>query len=331
MTTYPYPGATWESWPSPAAAGWSEARLADAREYAESLDTHSLLLVQGGRVVSAWGDVARRIAVHSIRKSILNALYGIAVGEDAIDIGKTLEDLGIDDKEGLTPREKRATVMSLLTARSGVYHPTSGESPWMISIREERGSHGPGTFWVYNNWDFNALGTIYEQETKEDLFVAFRDRIAQPLAMEDFRYDDAAQDAFRKTPEGSIHDFFAFRMSARDLARFGLLYLREGAWGSEQILPDWWVKQSVLPVSDAGVNGAYGWLWWVSRQGIHWPNVVVPEGTFSARGVGGNRLVVVPTLDLVLVHRVDTRRPDADVPSTRFGRLLRLLLAAAPR
>jgi len=39
----------------------------------------------------------------------------------------------------------------------------------MVSMREPRGSHGPGTFWLYNNWDFNALGTIYEQETGEDL------------------------------------------------------------------------------------------------------------------------------------------------------------------
>ena len=92
--------------------------------------------------------------------------------------------------------------------------------------------------------------------------------------------------------------------------------------------PRAWVRQSVLPYSDAGINGAYGFLWWVARQGIHWPYVIVPEGTFSARGIGGHRLVVMPSLDLVLVHRVDTGVEGREVPSTRFGRLLALLLDA---
>ena len=210
----------------------------------------------------------------------------------------------------------------------------------MVSMREPRGSHGPGTFWLYNNWDFNALGTIYEQETGEDLFEAFRDRIARPLGMEDFRYDDEAKDAVRHTPEASRHDYFTWRLSARDLARFGLLYLREGRWRQTRILSEGWVKRSVLPYSDAGLNGAYGFLWWVSREGIHWPHVIVPPGTYSARGYGGHRLVVVPPLDLVLVHRVDTETRVAEdrnagdrareVPGTRFGRLLARILEAAP-
>ena len=154
--------------------------------------------------------------------------------------------------------------------------------------------------------------------------------------MEDFRYDDPGeQDGVRYTPEASRHDYFTWCLSARDLARFGLLYLRKGLWGRKRILSEGWVERSVLPYSDAGLNGAYGFLWWVSREGIHWPHVIVPKGTYSARGYGGHRLVVVPALDLVLVHRVDTETPAPEgrrreVPSTRFGRLLALLLEAAP-
>ena len=119
-------------------------------------------------------------------------------------------------------------------------------------------------------------------------------------------------------------------LSALDLARFGLLYLREGRWGEEQVVSQSWVRQSVLPYSDAGINGAYGYLWWVARDGIHWPDVIVPPGTYSARGWGGHQLVVMPALDLVLVHRVDTGVKEHEVTSTQFGRLLALLFEAAP-
>jgi CubicO group peptidase (beta-lactamase class C family) len=330
-----FPEATWTAHERPEAVGWSSERLAALRAYTETLDTAAVVLVEGGRLLATWGAVEAKYGVHSIRKSLLNALYGIYAGEGAIALGRTLDSLGIDDKEGLTHVEKKATILHLLAARSGVYHPAGGESEWMKTLREPRGSHGPGTWWVYNNWDFNALGTIFEQETGRDLFEAFRDRIAVPIGMEDWRYDPHADDPDRRdgerwTPRRSVHDMFAFRMTALDLARFGLLYLREGRWGDEQVVPRDWVRQSVLPISEAGINGAYGYLWWVSRHGIHWPGVIVPEGTYSARGIGGHRLVVMPALDLVLVHRVDTGVAGREVTSTQFGRFLALLLEAAP-
>jgi CubicO group peptidase (beta-lactamase class C family) len=329
------PGSAWAVHDAPEAVGWSSRGLEAVRDYTGSLDTAAVVIVRGGRILDQWGSVEARYGVHSIRKSLLGALYGIAIEEGAILLGSTLESLGIDDKEGLTSLEKKATVMHLLAARSGVYHPAGGASAWMKTLREPRGSHGPGTWWVYNNWDFNALGTIYEQETGLDLFEAFRDRIAVPIGMEHWRYDAAEEDPQRRdgerwTPRSSVHDMFAFRMSALDLARFGLLYLREGRWGEEQVVPRSWVRQSVLPYSHAGIHGAYGYLWWVARQGIHWPGVIVPEGTYSARGIGGHRLVVMPALDLVLVHRVDTGVEGREVTSTQFGRLLALLLEAAP-
>ena len=330
-----FPGTSWSAHGAPEAVGWSSTGLASVRSYTETLDTAAVVIVQGGRILAQWGEVETKYGVHSIRKSLLNALYGIYAAEGAIALGRTLGTLGIDDKEGLTDVEKKATVLHLLAARSGVYHPTGGESDWMKTLREPRGSHGPGTWWVYNNWDFNALGTIFRQETGLDLFDAFRDRVARPIGMEDWVYDASAADPAARdgeywTPRSSVHDMFAFRMTALDLARFGLLYLREGRWGEEQVVPRDWIRQSVLPISDAGINGAYGYLWWVSRHGIHWPGVIVPEGTYSARGIGGHRLVVMPALDLVLVHRVDTREREREVTSTQFGRLLALLLDAAP-
>ena len=88
--------------------------------------------------------------------------------------------------------EKGATLADLLKARSGIYHPALYETPEMAAGRPARGSYSPGTFWYYNNWDFNALGTIYEQVVKASIFEEFKSRIADPLEMEDFRIADGS-------------------------------------------------------------------------------------------------------------------------------------------
>ena len=64
-------------------------------------------------------------------------------------------------------------VVDLLRARSGVYHPVDFETALMKKNRPERGSHARGTFWYYNNWDFNALGTIFEKEAGLKIGEAF--------------------------------------------------------------------------------------------------------------------------------------------------------------
>ncbi len=81
------------------------------------------MVVQDGRGIACWGDVSCKVNVASVRKSLLSALYGIAISEDRIDLNSTLAKLGIDDKSpALTETEKRATVRDLLMARSGIYN-----------------------------------------------------------------------------------------------------------------------------------------------------------------------------------------------------------------
>jgi CubicO group peptidase (beta-lactamase class C family) len=317
---------TWRRFPSPAAAGWSGDKLAAAKAYADSIDTEAVMIVARGRVVAAWGKVAADYNVHSIRKSLLSALFGIHEAEGRVDLEATLATLGIDDKEGLTEREKLATVLDLLTARSGVYHPSGYESPWMVSIKPARGSAGPGTTWCYNNWDFNALGTIFRRLTGADIFADFSQRIAIPCEMEDFRPGEHGQ--YVELP-ASDHPAYPFRLTARDMARFGELFLRHGRWNGRQVVPADWVAASVLPYSDAGVGGAYGYMWWVAREGIFFPGVIVPDGTYAALGAGGHKIVVIPALETIVVHRVDTDQPAKLVSNLQFGRLLRLILAAS--
>src|SRR5579863_1754655 len=161
-----FPGKTWQRLSSSGQAGWSKEKLAAARAYAnsDSIHTSAVMIVQGGKVVDQWGDIDQKISSYSVRKSLLSALYGIYSADGVIDINQTPEQLGIDDSpDPLTKEEKQARVVDLLRARSGVYHVVDFKTDSMKKSRPARGSHPPGTFWYYNNWDFNVLGTIFEK------------------------------------------------------------------------------------------------------------------------------------------------------------------------
>src|SRR3954454_2726862 len=144
-------------------------------------------------------------------------------------------------------------------SRSGIYHGAAYETFDMPKPRPPRGSHPPGTFWYYNNWDFNALGTIYERAAGMGIYDALDQLIARPIGMQDYRPSDGQY----VTGPDSIHRAYPIRMSARDLARFALLYLRVGGWSGRQIVPAAWARESTRPYSDAGSGGArlgYGYL-----------------------------------------------------------------------
>ena len=119
-----YPGAIWEQIDGSAAAGWSEAGLAAARQYSADIQSAAVVIVQGGMIVAEWGAVDQKFGSHSMRKSLLSALYGPYVAEGKISLSKTIAELGIEDNEpALTDLEKSATIFDLLRARSGIYHP----------------------------------------------------------------------------------------------------------------------------------------------------------------------------------------------------------------
>jgi CubicO group peptidase (beta-lactamase class C family) len=320
-----FPRESWERVASPESAGWSSEKLKAARDYSATIKTAAVMIVAGGKVVDEWGETATRFNVHSIRKSLLTAMYGIYVADGRIDVTRTMGELGMDDNEpSLTEIERKATLHDLLKARSGIYHPALYETPGMKAARPKRGSHDPGTFWYYNNWDFNAAGMIFERAAKNSIFREFKTNLAEPLGMQDYRIEDGQY----VTGPDSVYAAYPFRLTARDMARFGLLFLRNGRWGWRQIIPAQWVKESVTSYSDAGESGGYGYMWWVAANGRHLPGASIPDGSYSARGAGGHYILVIPAYDLVIVHRVNTDIQGNAVSGAEFGQLVKLIVDA---
>lgn len=321
--TQRYPEASWEQIP-PAQSGWSNQRLDQAWDYARGIGSTAVVVVQHGAIVASWGETDANLLLNSARKSLLSALLGIAVQAGRVHLDDTLARLGIDDNSpSLTAEEKQATVRDLLEARSGVYHPANYETREMAIERPQRGSHSPGTFWYYNNWDFNTLGAIYERATGGSVFTAFAKQIAAPIGMQDF---DPAKCRYEHGP-ASQYPAYLFYASARDLARFGLLYLRKGHWGNRQIIPSSWVQESTQPYSTTKRHTGYGYLWWTMPP-TGPPRVVAPPGTFWAEGNGGQIVFVVPAYDVVVVHVV--RQGSTHVSISAALRLIEQVLAARP-
>lgn len=99
--------------------------------------------------------------------------------------------------------------------------------------------------------------------------------------------------------EGDVSVFPAYRfwMTARDLARFGLLYLDRGWWGDREVVPSAWVAESLTRHSDAGDGVGYGYMWWI-----------MPDRSYLATGTGGQKIRLYPEQRLVIVNQVNTGR-----------------------
>lgn len=166
-------------------------------------------------------------------------------------------------------------------------------------------------------WDFNALGTIFELLTHTKIFEEFNRCIAVPLQMEDFKVSDGRYVYDRYT---SIHPAYTFVMSTRDLARFGLLYLNMGKWKNEQIVDQAWVNKSTAIYSYSSNRGV-GFKWTKMLQGD-----LEKYGTYQTTGSGGHRIMVIPKLQMVFVHRVDTFGRSKKVSQRQIEKLLLKIL-----
>jgi len=313
-------------WISPEEAGWSSADLQEAHQFAIQSGCQAVMALYDGKVFFSRGNIQRNYEVHSIRESFLSALYGIHFTRGNINLNATLVDLHIDDiTPGLTISEKQARVEHLLMSRSGVYHEAADEDQIMIDERPARGSYAPDTFFYHNNWDVNALGSIFEQETGEEIFNAFKKEIADVLEMVDFSMDNHS---YQYEWDKSLHPAYHFTMSARDMAKFGALYQKNGNWKGLQVIASDWIDESTMAYSTMeNTNGlGYGYMWKIIPEDSEIGQMIGYPGYYHT-GAGGQVLVIIPDLKLVIVERYDTDQ-NWDEPGAAGFELTMLILDA---
>ena len=273
--------------------------------------THAVVIAQRGAIVAErYARDARpddTFLSWSMAKSITNALVGILVRQGRLDVARPIPvpEWGADD-----PRA-RITVDQLLRMVDGLrfreaedlgggsvryYPPDESDVIPMLFGEGKKDVAGfaatlpylaePETRWNYNSGASNLLSRLVSQTLgggPDETLAFMRHELFGPLGMTSAtpRFDDAGHFV------GSSHLY----ASARDYARFGLLYLRDGTWDGRRILPEGWVDYSRRPSEQS--QGLYGAHFWVVPGSL---------GIFHCSGAEGQRILIVPKLDLVVVR-----------------------------
>ncbi len=274
-----------------------------------NLATTGMVILKNGKILYEYGDVKKVSYIASCRKSVLSILYGKYVENGTIDLNQTIGELGIDEDKGLLDIEKTATVKDIITARSGVFYQPVNKGYDEGNILK-RGSVKPGEYFVYNNWDFNVAGYIFELKTGRSIYQEIEDQLAIPLGFQDWNIKNQKKKYNKKK---SRYPAYHIYISTRDMAKIGQLMLNKGEWDDKQIVPGDWIEKitsTVTPVDTVNkrygrdrsspFQFSYGYMWWIIDNIKNDP---VFEGAYSATGYGGQFITVIPKLDMVIAHK----------------------------
>jgi len=294
---------------TPVEQGLDPGLVAELYYHAGQLDTiHSVLVVKNGFLIGEkyfnGGAVDQKDRVQSATKSVTSALVGIALEQGLLTgVDQHMLDFFPEITHQITdPRKKRITIRELLQMRSGYpweeSHPDlwkgllSGHYPPLIEAFPL--SNDPGTRFNYSNLSSNWLGIIVDRTSGMRLKAFAEMHLFVPLGI---KAGDWGQDA-----EGHNNGCGDLHLSARDLARFGQLYLDGGVFKGQQLVPAQWVRDSLqtYSVNEAFVKKighfddiGYGYHWWSANAGGHHVNF--------AWGHGGQLIALVDSLDLMVV------------------------------
>lgn len=282
-------------------------------EHYPTLDT--LLIIQRGEIMLAYERTPGALdAPHNLKsatKSVLSALIGIALAAGDIPslddtIGKLMPGWFTPSTD---PRLRSIRVRDLLMLRSGLdwteFHGPStvqmtASPDWVRFVLERPLIHDPGTRHTYSTGDTHLLAALLQQRTGMSALDFATYYLFQPLGITGANW---ATD-----PQGIHVGGSELVLTPRDMAKFGQLYLNNGLRSGEQVIPADWVRLSTQPhtlVIPPGARGcttiSYGYLWWLRPQGSY--------ESFMAVGFGGQFIVVIPALDLVVVLTGDIRNP----------------------
>lgn len=276
----------------------------------DSSNADSLVIVDKHGLIYKLGDSDGVVNIEACKENIISALYGIAVDKGLIDINKTLAEIEFDDEtQPLTDKEKQAKISDLLKARSGIYLYGVDDEETVVGM-PVRGSQTPGEYYYRSNWEMDALGAIFEEQTNKTLGEAFYQWVAIPTQMKFFKPENVHYASSRKTALQT----FRFYMCAEDLAKFSMLYLNDGKHQGDQILSKTWIEESFVSysrkVSTETEGVGYGYRWWIFET----KNFALGDGE------GGQRIFINKKDDLAIVITNNTGAKLGDLLwGTLFG------------
>lgn len=312
------------------------------------LNVHSVLIERHGKLVAEYYQggkdrsvyalfstrhsfgPATRQDMRSIGKSITSLLYGVALGEGQVpalstpvlDAYPTLADLA-------TPEKRRIAIGDLFNMANGLDWHEGGRGVndelrlfWKRDIARYVLGHGmqtaPGTAFNYNGGGTAILADLITRGTGKPLYVYARSRLFEPLDIRDWEWVADVH--------GRSMAFNGLRMRPRDLLKIGRLVLDDGQWRNKQIVPATWIRQSMKTVIGTDVrNYRYGHQWWGGVA--HWQGQ--PMEWHAGFGNGGQRLYIIPALDMAIVTTAGAY--DEDPTAIRVNDLVQQVIDCVKR
>lgn len=238
--------------------------------------------------------------VHSASKSILSALIGIAIHEGYIDdVNQKISDfLPKSYFEGKNESKKELTIKHLLTMSAGLAwrennteYKIEKKEDWIKAIIDKKQIADPGKQFNYSTGLTHIMSAVLTNATGMDLHSFGEKYLFEKLGI--------SVEYWGKDPQGYYSGGCNFFITPRELAKFGQMYLDNGKWESEQIIPQNWVLESFKQWMNTGDDGwQYGFCWWL--------NEIYGYEIKTAWGYSGQMIHVIPELDLLVVMTTKT-------------------------
>ena len=267
---------------------------------------HSVIVIRKGYIVAEqyYSEEYSKDSLHRIyscTKSFTSAALGIAMDEGYLSsVDQKIVDFFPEyTLENPDPQKNEITIHDFLTMSAGlewkeIDYPYDDDrnsyNLWMASddhvkyVLDRPLAYPPGSQYDYNTGISHVLSAIIGKTTGTRTDEYVRDHIFEPLGISDYYWP--------RDNQGIPYGGTGLRLKPRDLAKFGYLYLKNGMWEGEQVVPEAWVTASIQPYIQRRyiTDYYYGYQWWID-----------PDGSFSAVGYAGQWLFVVPEHDLVVV------------------------------
>jgi CubicO group peptidase (beta-lactamase class C family) len=269
-------------------------------------------------------NAGTRFLSWSMAKSFTNALAGIMVMDGMLNIREKAGIAGWNNDE-----RRKITINDLMQMQSG------------LRWNEDYGNRSDVTLMLYNNSDFAGFASGQPPgypAGSQWYYSSGSTNIVNSLMRKKFKDDEtyyayASSRLFNKTgmpgavfetdPTGTLVGSSYIYATARDYARFGLLYLQDGIFNGERILPEGWVNYSTTPATHS--QGNYGSFFWLNR-GKYYP--AAPDDMYFCNGHDGQRIFIIPSEELVVVVLGHSPKPDNEI---KFDQLLKDILGTLTR
>jgi CubicO group peptidase (beta-lactamase class C family) len=346
-----FPGPAWEE-TTPETQGLDPVKLAQAVAHLEAHTgrdrARELVIVVNGRMVWKGDNIDHVHGIWSCTKSFTSTVLGLLIEDGRCTLETRVASVlpAMEEHYGAVTLRHFTTMTSgyraVGDATTGGYTHGPSRSPFEPDARP---LFAPGSAYAYWDSAMNQFAHALTRLAGEPLDELFRRRIADPIGMDPaaWRWGDFGVVEGVRVNGGSGNQGKHVQISARELARFGLLMLNEGRWKERQLLSAAWVRQATAVQVPANVSnawtqssiagpGQYGFNWWRNAPGAEggwtWPGA--PAEVFAASGHNNNRMFVIPSWGTVIV-RLGLDQSDRPWTHEAQGEFLRLVANARIR